>query len=145
MGAAYNLPDSLAETYIAEPEHGCVARLEYHISGWAAFWIQLNGLDASAYNTLTFYAKGDPALGIPATFKVEVKRNNNGEVSIVRVPGLTDSWQPFTIPLTDFQPFPGMTPLSGWDNLSELVFTFEINNSGSQGVMYLDNIAFEKR
>ncbi len=145
MGAAYNSPDSLLETYAQDQDRGCVALLEYHISDWSAFWMQLNGMNALTYNALTFYAKGDSTQGIPATFKVEVKRKENSEVSVYYVSGLTDSWQPFTIPLDEFEPFPGMTPLSEWDNLSEVVFTFEIDRSGSNGVIYLDDISFETR
>ena len=35
-------------------------------------------------------------------------------------------------------------PLSSLESIDELVFTFEQNHSGSDGVVYLDNIRFER-
>ncbi len=146
MGAAFDPPDDspeLVETYVQEPNHGCVARLEYNVEDWAAFWMKLNGFNASEYNTLTFWARGDSVVGIPPEFKVELKRNDNNEISIHYVSGLTDSWQQFSIPLDQFGPFFDLPPLNGLDNLSELVFTFELDRSGRAGIMYLDDINFE--
>ena len=38
--------------------------------------------------------------------------------------------------------FPDFTALSDFVELDELVFVFELANSGAQGTVYLDNIRF---
>ena len=148
-GAAYKPIDDtpeLVESYVQEPGRDCLVRLHYNLDGpWAAFWIKLRGFNANPYNTLTFLAKGDPAYGIPPEFKVELKRNNNEEISIFYVSGLTSQWQLFAIPFDSFGPFYDEPPLSGYDNLSELVFTFEITRSGKSGVVFLDDVDVEHR
>lgn len=146
MGAAFDPPDFLKESYIPEEGRGCVARLEYQIPKvYAAFWMKLQGMNTKDYNTVTFYAKGDSTAGIPQLFKVEVKRNNNAEMSIIYLSNLSDKWQQFAIPYNEFVQFFDFPALSGWDNLSELAFTFEIEKSGQTGVIFVDDIAFEKR
>jgi hypothetical protein len=64
MGAAYNPPDSLKESYPQEPNRGCVARLEYKIAEWSAYWLKLQGADLNAYSRLTFDVRADPQPGI---------------------------------------------------------------------------------
>jgi len=138
MGAAYNSPDSLIESYVPESERGCVARLEYSIQEWAAFWQKLQGQDLTPFGQLTFDLKGDAAAGIPRAIKIEIKRAGNSEVAIRYIENITDSWQSYSVNLADFRP-----ALSSWMGIEELVFTFEANRSGRAGVVYLDNVQFE--
>ena len=138
MGGAYNSPDSLIESYVEENERGCVARLEYDIQAWAAFWQKLQGQDLTPYSRLTFDLRGDAAAGMPGAIKIEIKRDNNSEVAITYIENITDSWQPFSVNLADFGP-----ALSSWEGIEELVFTFEATRSGGEGVVYLDNVQFE--
>ncbi len=141
MGAAYNPPDSLKESYPQEGERGCVARLEYKISGWAAFWLKLNGADLREYRQLKVDVRADPQPGVPAQMKVELKRQ--GEVSIKYVSGIGTDWKTLSVRLADFGYAGYGAPVSSWQGMEELVFTFEASKSGRQGVVYLDNIAFE--
>ena len=60
------------------------------------------------------------------------------EVGVVFIFKLSDSWQQYTIPFSDF------IELQEWDNLKELLFSF-VENSGSTGIMYLDEITLTKR
>jgi len=143
MGAAYDPPDSLVETYVQEPGRGCVARLEYHIRAWSAFWMKLQDVDLSPYSNLVFDIKADPQLGIPAEMKIELKRANGQEVSIIYVSEITADWQTKRVPLSDFGPTGVTAPLSALTAMEELAFTFEANRSGTDGVVYLDNIALE--
>jgi hypothetical protein len=138
MGAAYNSPDSLIESYVQENGRGCVARLAYDIQAWSAFWQKLQGQDLTAFNRLTFDLRGDAAAGIPGAIKIEIKRANNSEVAILYIENITDSWQSYSVNLADFRP-----ALSSWMGIEELVFTFEANRSGRAGVVYLDNVQFE--
>lgn len=146
MGAAYNAPDVLAETYIKEPGRGCVARLEYDINEWSAFWMQLGGVDLTAYATLNFDIRADdPA---PWELKVELKHACTPDVgceefSVFYTGGIDDQWRSMSLPLREFGTTGYAPPLSSLEDIDELVFTFERNHSGSEGVVYLDNIRFE--
>jgi hypothetical protein len=143
MGAAYNPPgDSLVETYVQEAGRGCVARLEYQIQTWGAFWLKLQGIDLTPYSQLVFDVRADPAVGIPGQMKVELKRAGNKEVSIVYVSGITADWQTMSVKLADLGPTGYTTPVSSFAGMEELVFVFEASKSGAQGIVYLDNIIF---
>jgi hypothetical protein len=141
MGAAYNPPDFLEETYIVEPGRGCVARVEYNTEEWAAYWIKLHGEDFSLYadGNLSFDIKAEPGPNTPNEFKVELKRLGD-QIGVLYMSGITEGWQTHRAPLSKFQS-PGYgSPLSGLTEMAELVFTFERSHSGPQGTIYLDNI-----
>jgi hypothetical protein len=140
IGAAYEGANRLAESYVTEAEHGCVARLEYHIQEWSAFWLKLQGADFSPYTRLAFDIKADPTVGVPNQIKIELKRQVNDEISILYVSGITDQWQTISVNLSDFGHAGFGNPLTAYDAMDELVFTFEASRSGTQGVVYLDNI-----
>jgi hypothetical protein len=144
MGAAYNSPDSLKDSYVEEAKRGCVARLEYSVTGWSAFWLKLQGADLAPYSKLVFDVRADPQPGIPKQFKLELKRAGGAEVSITYVSGVEAAWKTMSISLADFIPAGYAAPLSSFSGMEELVFTFEASRSGGQGVVYLDNIAFER-
>ena len=142
MGGAYNPPDLLVDTRISESNRGCVSRLEYHIGGWAAYWNKLGGANASKFKTLRFDIRADPAVGIPSRMKIEVKKQN-GEWSILYVEGITDQWQTMSVDLGNFvRAFENKLPIQEFNDLDELVFTFE-QQYGRDGVVYLDNIRFQ--
>jgi hypothetical protein len=144
MGAAYNPPDSLVESYVEEATRGCVARLEYDIAGWSAFWMKLESVDLSDYKTLAFDIRADPQVGIPGQLKIELKRANNTEIEIKYIPGVQADWRTIGVELADFGPTGYTAPLSSWSAMEELVFTFEASRSGLRGAVYLDNIVFER-
>jgi len=144
MGAAYNSPDSLKESYVEEANRGCVARLQYEISDWAAFWIKMLGSDLKPYNKLAFDVKADSEPGIPGQMKLELKRANGTEIAIAHVAGIGSDWKRIRIDLADFRPTGQNPPLATREGMEELVFTFESAKSGRQGVIYLDNIVFER-
>jgi len=72
--------------------------------------------------------------------KIELKRADGQEVSILSISGITTDWQTMSANLRDFGPSYAH-PLSSLKDMEELVFTFEANQSGKTGVIYLDNIA----
>jgi len=141
MGAAYNTPDSLVESYVDEAGRGCVAKLSYNIKGWSAFWMKLQGVDLSPYRSLVFDIRADPSR-IPSQMKVELKRANGAEVSVKYISEIKSTWQTMSVNLTDFESSGYTAPLSSLAEMEELVFTFEAAKSGGQGVVYLDNISF---
>lgn len=146
MGAAYNPPDSLIESYVPVPERGCVARLQFNIIHWSAFWMKLEKANLTPFSKLNFDVRANSP--VPNRIKVELKRYcNDGiceEMSIIYVAGLSTEWQTISVDLDDFGStgYPGIFPISSWQNIEELVFTFEAEKSGSSGVVYLDNITF---
>jgi hypothetical protein len=142
MGAAFNAPDSLRESYPQEANRGCIARLEYKITGWSAFWMKLQVADLRPYSKLDFDVRGDPQPGIPGPMKLELKRA--GQVSIKYVSGIGADWKTIGVKLADFGSAGYGAPVSLWQGLDELVFTFEANKSGREGVVYLDHIVFER-
>jgi hypothetical protein len=143
MGAAYDPSsgDKLVESYVQEAERGCIARLEYEIAGWSAFWIQLQGADLSPYSQLVFDIKADSQENVPGRVKIELKRAGGQEVSILYISEITTDWQTMNVNLKDFGPTGYTSVLSSFTGMEELVFTFEASQSGKTGVIYLDNIA----
>lgn len=140
MGAAYNPPDSLKESYPQEASRGCVARLEYKISGWSAFWVKLQGADLWPYSRLVFDVRADSQTGLPRQIKLEIKRP--GEVSIKYVSDIGTDWKTISVKLADFGSAGYGKPVSSWEGTEELVVTFELAKSGPQGVVFLDNLTF---
>ncbi len=141
MGAAYdpNLPSRLTESYVSEPQRGCVARLEYHLadSGWVALWIKLRDANLAPYNTLSFWARVDYA--VATTIKIELKPTGTDYIAFVYQPiKLTENWQRFSIPLQRFQ-------LNSLTQMKELIFTLEAQQfSTPDGVIWLDAISVQE-
>jgi hypothetical protein len=144
MGAAYNAPDRLVESYVEEAERGCVARLDYEIREWSAFWIQLQDADLAPYSKLVFDVRAERQPGIPKQIKVELKRAGGQEVSIAYVSGIEAGWKTMSVPFADFGPTGYTAPLSSFSEMEELVFTFEVSGAGNQGVVSLDNVTFNQ-
>lgn len=144
MGPAYNLPDSLTESYVEEAGRGCVARLEFDISGWAAFWLKLQGADLRPYRALRFDVRADPQPGFTGQMKLELKRSQGAEIVILYVADIGADWKSVRVDLDDFRPTGANPPLATREGVEDLVFVFEAAKSGGKGRVTLDNIAFER-
>lgn len=150
IGAAYQEPGNwLGESYVPEAGRGCVAKLEYEIKDWGAFWMKLQETQLTEFREnngmLTFDIRADEP--IPYGIKIELKRFCSpnagcGELSVYYMTGITSEWQTRSIPLEGFGTTGWAATLSSWENVEELVFTFETPGSGNNGFVYLDNIAF---
>lgn len=121
---------------------GFAMKLDYSVDSknpaYNGFWMFLQNFDASKYDNLSLWVKGDAKVGYTTVFKVELK-NASKQVGRYYVTNITDAWQDIVIPLKDFK---GITDLS---NLSELVIVFEDRiASNKKGVIYLDDIRFTK-
>jgi hypothetical protein len=119
--------------------------LNYEIETWAAFWLKLQGQDLTPYSRLQFDIRADADTGIPNRIKIELKRANSTEVSIVDISNITDSWRTVSVSLASFRPtgFPGVPPLSSLTAMEELVFTFEADGAGNRGTVYLAQVRFQ--
>lgn len=121
---------------------GYSIRLDYDVDSpnpaYNGFWMKLNGEDAAAYNTLSFYVKGDTQVGFPKRVKVELKDMSNKPSPYV-VSGVTDQWQKVTVPFEKFR------RVQDWTALNEFVVVFDdMNSRPKTGAIYIDQIALSK-
>ncbi len=122
---------------------GYAIRLDYDVDSpnpaYSGFWMKLNGEDATAYNTLNFFVKGDAKAGYTKRFKIELKDMTNKPSAYI-VSGVTDQWQKISIPFEKFR------RIENWNSLNELVFVFDdINSSPKTGSILIDQVTLSKQ
>jgi len=150
-GAFYTTGASCADSRDAtSPQEGAFClKLDYNVStsgSYAGYWSKLGGEDLSGYTSISFWVK---ATAGGELLKVELKNSStviHRSTAAVYVTdfldgGVTTSWTEVTIPFHNF------VNLDGWNNMKELVFTFEnsqavMNGSPTQGTIYIDRISF---
>lgn len=118
---------------------GYAIRLDYDVDSpnpaYNGFWMKLNGEDGTAYNTLTFYVKGDAGAGFTKRMKLELKDMTNKPSPYI-VTGITEQWKKVSIPFEKFR------RITDWKSLNELVFVFDdINSSPKTGTIFIDQVA----
>ena len=121
---------------------GYAARLDYDVDSpnpaYNGFWMKLQSIDATPFNTLTFYAKGDSEKGYAKRVKIELKDGSDKPASYV-VGNLTDTWQKFSISFDKFR------RIQSWKALKECVLVFDdMNAKPKTGTIYIDQIALSK-
>lgn len=121
---------------------GYSIRLDYDVDSpnpaYNGFWMKLNGEDASAYNTLSFYIKGDGVSGYTKRMKIELKDMNNKPSPYI-VSGITDQWTKVSIPFEKFR------RITDWEALNEFVLVFDdINSNPKTGTILFDHLALSK-
>ncbi|HLD56505.1 MAG TPA: hypothetical protein VJA00_02690 [Candidatus Omnitrophota bacterium] len=119
---------------------GYSIRLDYDVDSpnpaYNGFWMKLNGLDATAYNTVNFYIKGDAVAGFTKRLKIELK-DSTKQPSPYILSGLTDQWQKFSIPFEKFR------RVKNWDQMNEFVVVFDdINSNPKSGTLFVDHVTF---
>lgn len=119
---------------------GYSIRLDYDVDSpnpaYNGFWMKLNDLDASAYNTLNFYIRGDAQAGFSKRVKIELK-DSSKQPSPYILSGITETWQKVSIPFEKFR------RVKNWDALTEFVVVFDdINSNPKSGTMFIDNVTF---
>ena len=98
----------------------------------------MNGEDASAYNTLNFYIKGDAANGFTKRMKIELKDMTNKPSPYI-VSGITDQWQKISIPFEKFR------RITDWSAMNEFVVVFDdINSNPKTGTIFIDHVTVSK-
>lgn len=122
---------------------GYAARLDYDVDSpnpaYNGFWMKLQSIDATPYNTLTFYAKGESEKGYAKRVKIELKDGSDKPASYV-VSNLTDTWQKFSITFDKFR------RIQDWNALKEFVLVFDdMTSRPKTGAVYIDQIALEKQ
>jgi hypothetical protein len=118
-------------------------RLDYNVDSpnpaYNGFWMKFNGENATSYNTLNFYVKGDAKAGYTKRFKIEMKDTTN-KPSAYMVSGVTDQWQKISIPFEKFR------KIENWNSLNEFVVVFDdINSNPKKGSILIDEISLSKQ
>jgi hypothetical protein len=123
-------------------DKGFAMKLDYSVESknpaYNGFWMLLQNMDASKYDNISFWVKGDAKAGYTTVFKIELK-NAAKQVGRYYVTNVTDQWQEIVVPLKDIK---GITDFS---NLTEFVIVFEDRiASNKRGVIYIDDLRFTK-
>lgn len=118
-------------------------KLDYSVDSpnpaYNGFWMMLPNFDATKYDALNFWVKGDSKTGYTTVFKIELK-NANKQVGRYYVSNVTDQWKEISIPLAE------MRTLIDRSVLTEFVVVFEDRMaSNKKGVIYIDDIRFIKK
>ena len=121
-------------------DSGFSLRLDYDVDSineaFNGLWIKLNGFNATSYNKLVLWVKGDADKGYTTTFKT-VLENAQGEQGEYYVTGIPADWTKVEIPLDRFV---GITDLS---SLLEFVIVFEDKSATTKdGTIWIDDIYF---
>lgn len=130
------------ETDALGDEYGYALRIDYDVDSpnpaYNGFWMKLNQQNATAYNAISFYVKGDAQAGFSPRVKIELKDKSN-QPSPYLLSGVTGEWQQVTIPFDKFR------KITDWSALNEFVLVFDdINSNPKQGTVYLDQISLKK-
>ena len=108
-------------------EGGCL-RLHYQFDETAempvGFRIDLQGLDASGFDQLALWVKGDEAAGYDSQIEVGFRRPDSARAGLAEtgttlVGGITGEWQRLLVPLGR------MTGIRQWSNLRHFVIVFD--------------------
>ncbi|MBI4970630.1 MAG: hypothetical protein HZC17_02190 [Candidatus Omnitrophica bacterium] len=119
---------------------GYALRLDYDVDSpnpaYNGFWMKLEGADATPYNTINFYIKGDAEKGFTKRAKIELKDQTNKPSAYI-VSGITDQWQKISIPFEKFR------RITDWSKMNEFVLVFDdINSNPKTGSVEIDDISF---
>lgn len=128
-----------ADDALGDPA-GYSIRLDYDVDSpnpaYNGFWMKLNGEDATKYNTLTFYIKGDKDAGYTKRIKIELKDMTNKPSPYI-VTGVTEEWKKVSIPFEKFR------RITDWKSMNEFVVVFDdINTSPKTGTVFIDQVTF---
>jgi len=121
---------------------GYSLKLDYDVDSpnpaYNGFWMKFNGQNATEYNTVNFYVRGEGLNNFTKRVKLEVKDMNNRPSPYI-VSGITEKWQKISIPFEKFR------RIQDWSALNEFVVVFDdINSNPKQGTILIDQISLSK-
>jgi hypothetical protein len=108
------------------------------------FRMGLPAVDASEYDHLGLWVKGDAAAGYASTFKVALRRPDPRRAGLLQrgsyvITGITPDWRHILIPLNL------MTGITDWKGLTEFVVVFQSRRAPERrGGYYIDDVALVK-
>lgn len=104
------------------------------LEGWSAWGEDLNELDISAAQDVSFKIKGGKG-DERFEFHIKDKEGHEAGVDIWRYARITNSWQTATIPLGDFKDI-------NFNHLDSIIFIFRGDSGEKTGSIYIDNVSF---
>lgn len=121
---------------------GYALKLDYDVDSpnpaYNGLWMKFNGTNATAYNTINFYVRGEGLNNFTKRIKLEVKDMNNRPSPYI-VSGITEKWEKISIPFEKFR------RIQDWSALNEFVIVFDdINSNPKQGTILIDQITLSK-
>ncbi|OGW78678.1 MAG: hypothetical protein A2Z83_04565 [Omnitrophica bacterium GWA2_52_8] len=124
-------------------ESGHSVRLDYRVDSpnpaYNGFWMKLNSVDFTSYDTLNFYIKGEPQAGFTKRLKLELKDASGIPQASFVMTGISDQWQKISIPFKEFG------AATNWKEMTEFVVVFDdMNSRPKTGSIYLDNVSVSK-
>lgn len=127
-----------ADDALGDPA-GYSLRLDYDVDSpnpaYNGFWMKFNGEDATAYNTLSFYVRGEGYNNYSNRLKLELKDMSNRPSPYI-VSGITEEWQRIAIPFEKFR------RIQDWSGVNEFIIVFDdINSAPKTGSILIDHIA----
>ena len=133
---------SFAEDDAMGDKTGYSLRLDYDVDSpnpaYNGFWMKLSGTDATPYNTLNFFVRGDAEAGYTKRIKLELKDKSNKPSAYI-VSGISEKWQKISIPLNKFR------RVEDWKSLNELIFVFDdINSNPKAGSVFIDHVSLSR-
>ncbi|MDP3790976.1 MAG: carbohydrate binding domain-containing protein [Candidatus Omnitrophota bacterium] len=131
------------DNVVRHGDKGFAMKLNYCVDSpnpaYNGFWMMLPNLDASKYDTINLWVKGDTDLGYTTVFKIEIK-NAAKQTGRYYISNASDQWQQISIPLSEFKSLIDRT------NLTEFVIVFEDRMAtNKKGAIYIDDITFTKK
>lgn len=120
---------------------GFALRLDYDVDSsnpaYNGFWMKLENLNATPYDTLSFYVRG-ASHRFTKRLKVELKTPDSRSSSFI-VSGISEQWQKIEVPLRRFK------GIKDWTILSEMILVFDdINTAPKKGTLLVDQIMLER-
>ena len=124
------------------PRSGYCVRIDYDVQSpkpaFNGFWMKLGTLDATPYEWLVFWVRGESNGKFTKRFKLELK-NTVGKRAVYLIEDISKKWQEVRIP------FKKNISITDWSKLSELVLVFDdILATYKEGTLYIDQIEFQK-
>ena len=121
---------------------GFALRLDYDVDSpspaYNGFWMKLENVNASPYDTLSFYIRGASkrfTKRLKVEFKTPDKRSSSYFIS-----GITENWEKIEIPLERFK------GIKSWASVSELILVFDdVNTAPKKGTLLVDHMTFERK
>jgi len=128
------------DSAIRRGDSGYSLKIKYDVYSrspvYSSVRIALPDIDASDYDNLSFWLKGNGKTGYSTVFKIELE-SSGGQAGYHYVTSVIDHWQEIVIPLSKFK---GLTDISSLTALS-VVFEDKIA-SNKRGVIYIDDLRF---
>ncbi len=137
-----NTEMSFVEDDALGKQGGHAVRLDYDVESenpaYNGIRTGLPLIKSSDYKTLNLYLKGDAAKGFTKRLKIELIGEGKPP-SPYMIEGITDQWQKFSIPLSEFWVAQSDTPLE------KFVAVFaDVSSDPKVGTLYLDQVYFSK-